>query len=381
MSAARRSLQRWRLFGIGLVCALLLVVLFYGPSQSLRQDRGSSYSRAPGGYSAWYEYLETRGISRQRWQKPLQQFPEAAPTSSTLVRVHPRTNAVSVAAINDVVDDRDLRAWLTAGGRLIVLGVSAPALGTAPFESELASDYGPVAIATRRRAEKYGGLAILSDTEGAVIWRSAIGEGEILLATPSDLAANAYQDREGNFALLAALASPAGQTVYLDETLHGYREREAAPADGPRAERASGPFGYLAQTPLAPAALQLALLVAIAIVAANRRFGPLRPVPVPPSENSLAYIRALAGVLRRADSHAFVITTVERRERQQLQRALGLGSGSVPPETIAAAWAQRSGRSPQQLLDLLQTPLPERLTTEYLWEWLERWQACRIDSE
>ncbi|MEO0949535.1 MAG: DUF4350 domain-containing protein, partial [Cyanobacteria bacterium J06641_5] len=214
----------------------------------------------------------------------------------------------------------------------------------------------------------------------AIVWRQAVGEGEILFATTSDLAANAYQDREGNFALLAALASPDGQVVYLDETLHGHRDREPT-SEGTATERARGPFDYLAQTPLLPMALQLAIWVAIAILAANRRFGPLRPLPVPPSENSLAYIRALAGVLRKADSNEFVIATLDRQERQQLQRALGLGAGTLSPEAIATAWAQRTGRAPEALLELLQTPLPERPTTEYLWGWLERWQACRIDSD
>lgn len=380
MSAASPSLRRWRSLGIGIVAVLLLTVLFYGPSQSWRQDHGSSYNRGPSGYSAWYDYLETQEIPRQRWQKSLQQLPEVTTSPSTLVRVYPHANSITADRVNTTVESFELRDWLNAGNRLVVLGVRAP-VSTAPFEREIASDYGLVEIATRRRAEKYGGLALLSDAEGAIVWRQAVGNGEILFATTSDLAANAYQDSEGNFALLAAITSPDNHTVYLDETLHGHRDREPAPDGETTTERRDGPLDYLARTPLLPIALQLALLVAIAIWAANRRFGPLRPLPVPPSENSLAYIRALAGVLRKADSNGFVIATLDRQERAQLQRALGLGPGPVPPETIATAWAQRTGRSPQPLLALLQTPLPERPTTEYLWGWLERWQACRIDPD
>ena len=371
-----RSLQRWRTFGIAIALTLLLAILIYGPSQSWRRDSGSSYNRAPSGYSAWYEYLETRDIAGQRWQKPLQRLPDIAKTPSTLVRVFPRANTIDASLVDS---DKHLQDWLKAGNRLIVLGVRAP-VSPAPFERELTSDYGPVAIATRRRQEKYGGLAVLSDAEGAVIWRRSVGEGEVLLATTSDLAANAYQDREGNFALLAALASPDGQTVYLDETLHGHLDRENSAAPD-SAGGGGGPFAYLARTPLVPAALQLAILVAIAILTANRRFGALRPLPIPPRENSLAYIRALAGVLRQADSSAFVMTAIDRQERQQLQRDLGLGTAPLSPETLASAWAQHTGRPSQQLLELLQTPLPERPTSEYLWEWLERWQTCRIDPD
>lgn len=371
MSAAR-PLQRWRALGIALVLVLLLTTLLYGPSQSAREDNGSTYSRAPSGYSAWYEYLETREIPIQRWQQPLHRLPETATTPATLIRVFPNDNRVDPEFATF-----ELQEWLETGNRLIVLGARAP-VTPAPFERDLTSDYGPVAIATRRRAEKFGGLALLSDTEGAAIWRRAVGEGEIIFSVTPDLAANAYQDREGNFALLAALASPDGQTVYIDETLHGHLDRDPVPGAADD-EGIRGPFDYLSRTPLLPATLQLAILVALAVLAANRRFGPLRPLPVAPSENSLAYIRALAGVLRGADSHAFVMETVGQREQQQLQRALGLGSASLPPDVVASAWAQRTGQPAQKILELLQTEPPQHPTAADLQDWLARWQACRVD--
>jgi hypothetical protein len=52
--------------------------------------------------------------------------------------------------------------------------------------------------------------------------------GEITFVVNAFLAANAYLNAPGNFALLTDLVTRNGGQVWVDEYLHGYRDAEAA---------------------------------------------------------------------------------------------------------------------------------------------------------
>jgi hypothetical protein len=356
--------NRWLWLGLGAI-ALLVALLGLGGTVGAQLESGSTWNRGPSGYSAWYETLEQQGVAVQRWQRPvgqlLAQVGDGEDGETTLVVVLPGfvaegTLAQQLPWMGD---------WLGAGHRLVVLGVQRP-VTPAPFAQTIPSDWGPVEIHTRRRQ---GGQGLLGDNYGAVVWERSPSTGELLFSVTPHLAANAYQQAPGNFALLTAWVTAGGGTVWVDEYLHGYRD-EAAIA----AELGSDHWlGYLARTPWLVLSVQALVITLVALLALNRRLGPRRPVPAATIDNSQAYITALAGVLHKANSHDFVVQTLGQAERLALQKHLGLGETPVPDPQLESAWRQYSGHDGNALAPLLQATPPR--TEAQLRTWLQQLQS------
>jgi Domain of unknown function (DUF4350) len=375
-----------RALGIGLVFAgLLALALFLAAPASNRLSSGSTWSSDPDGYAAWYDYQAAQNRPVQRWQRPVEDLlgaldaPPATPVSmpgpaantkaATLLQIQP-----SFSNPNDFYRSRPwLQAWLEAGHRLVVLGEKEP-VTAAPFAAELPSPAGPIRLQTRRRAALSSQQqALLKDDYGAIAWRQAEQQGHIIRVITPHLGANAYQSAAGNFAFLSELVGDG--PIWVDEYLHGYRDPEAV-------ERQAGGswLGYLSQTPLALALAQLSLIGLIAIIAANRRPGlrqSLRPLVI---DNSAAYIAALAGVLHKANSHTFVMTTLSQADRLALQKALGLGRAPVPDETLVAAWSAATGE-PAAALSPLITPPAQLRRDRDLARWLRRLPALPMPAK
>ncbi|BFM39638.1 DUF4350 domain-containing protein [Synechocystis sp. LKSZ1] len=284
--------QRQKILLASLLAGLLLLLLLFNNGAQAQRSQGSTYSRTPTGYGAWYAYLQDQGISIQRWQKPASQLSDQ-PQPITLVRVQP---TLIERTLSETLPEAK---WLAKGNRLIVLGVRAPATN-APFHNRLTSDQGLVRIDTRRR---WGAKVdtLLEDQYGAIIQRQSHGQGELIWVVTPYLAANAYQDSPGNFQLLAKLANTPGYTLWIDEYIHGYKDAETLAQ-----EVGETVWAYLQKTPLLFLFLQGLVLLMIALWAGNQRFGSaLSPRP-PRLNNNLAYIEALATVLEKAESTDFV---------------------------------------------------------------------------
>ncbi|TVQ07674.1 MAG: DUF4350 domain-containing protein [Leptolyngbya sp. DLM2.Bin27] len=368
-----------------LALALLLGLLVLVAPAASRRDSGSTWHRGPAGYSAWYESLEQQGIAVQRWQRPwrdlLERLENDEETLTTLVQASPTQTETLLAVLPAFVDQQDLPAllpwvpeWLEAGHRLVVLGVKTP-VTAAPFSQTLTSEAGPVQIDTRRRypAGGSGGDRSrgtdLADDYGAVVWRQTIDSGQFVVAATPHLAANAYQDQPGNFALLTELVTRQGGRLWVDEYLHGYRDQAAIAAEG-----GGSWIDYLARTPLGVVVAQAIAVTLLALVALNRRLGQRRSLQPPTIDNSRAYIQALAGVLHKAGSHDFVVETLGQAERLELQKALGLGGRTaVPIEQLQAAWNQQSSRPDVDLAAIFNPPAPQG--ESQLRTWLKQLQS------
>jgi hypothetical protein len=283
--------QRQKILLAGLLVGLLLLLLLFSNGTQSQRSQGSTYSRTPSGYGAWYTYMQDQGITVQRWQKPLDQLsPPAEPM--TLLRI-------SADPSERLLSDPALSQWLKAGNRLVYLGVKAPAT-QAPFRRVLSHDAGSVVIETRRRWSSPTD-SLLGDQYGAVIQREMVGRGEVIWVVTPYLAANAYQDFPGNFQLLAKLVQAPGKVIWVDEYLHGYKDAETLAQ-----EVGETVWAYLQNTPLIFLFLQGLVILVIGLWAGNQRFGPaLNPQP-PRLNNNLAYIEALATVLEKAESTDFV---------------------------------------------------------------------------
>lgn len=361
-----RSRRVWLL--AGLLVAVLIVVSLVAAPASNKLLQGSTYSRFPSGYGAWYAYMQQRSVVIQRWQKPLEQLQEQTEgeeAPATLIRISPVPYVWSWQAEYP---------WVEAGNTLILVGNRAP-VTEADFTTQQESEAGLVKIDTRRRqADLEAATVLLGDEEGAIAWQISQGKGQLIIVIPPYIAANAYQNEPGNFAFLANLAEQAGGTIFVDEYLHGYKDTDAEPS-----EEATGSWiAYLAQTPWSLVLLQVVVIIVVAMLAGYRRWGHALSLPSVDVNNSEAYMQALAQVLRKARSQAFLVDTIAKEERLQLQRKLGLGIQPVDDQVLTAAWTQKTGRSAAELEHVLQPPgLASALRERDLMDWLRRLQAAR----
>ena len=398
-SVSKRNTNR-RYWTMGVLIAITLAFLsLAGAPASNRIDTGSTWGTAPDGYGAWYAYMEEQGAAIKRWQKPIDELIEetkSQDTPVTLIRiVPPALSNVGAAAWPSGMSD-----WLEEDNRLIVLNQQG-SVTAAEFSSQLNAAEGKVTIETRRRqstkelnlpsyeqegteisfesasgsepthqlktklAQSSTSEALLFDDYGAVVWRR-LDEPNLIWSTTPFIAANTYQEAEGNFAFLATLVQEGEGTIWVDEYLHGYKDREVV------IEEVAGTWlGYLAKTPLLIASVQLGVILLIALVAQNRRVGSKQPLLNEPVNNSEAYIKALAGVLHKANNQDFLVETLTRAERKALARSLGLGEAHVSPEALSIAWQQRTGRSATELAVLQAKPRGEAA----LQTWLKQIQA------
>lgn len=378
MMTASASRRNW-ILAIALLSVILLTLVLAPANTRLLQ--GSTYSRAPDGYGAWYASLEQQRVPVRRWQRPLEELlpPESATDSNdsapenpsedrplepiTLVRVLPAPRPPSDIGMTEV-------RLAEAGSVVVILGIQTP-VSAAPFVSRLDSPDGAVVLETRRRFRlnlpapeppaEPGDVemirqvqivdpdrrALLQDEYGTVAWVRRIGSGAIISVNTPHLAANAYQGSPGNFAWLTRVVTEARYPIWIDEYVHGYRDRDVL-----QDEARETLWGYFGRTPVVLVLIQAAVLVGLAIWG-DRRLGP-PTLPQPKSPNSsLSYIQALGGVLEKAGSSEFVQDTLSQAEQAHLQRTLGLGTDPADPDVVLNVWQTQSKASRATLEPLL----------------------------
>lgn len=377
--------RRQTVFLTIVLAALVLLTLFLAPNSGNLRQRGSTYSRAPHGYGAWYAFMEQRGTPLQRWQKPLEVLlhpsGSAAQRYDTSENPLPRGPLTLLRISNSLEPLYSEPEWVKAGNTLILLGVNPPAT-QAPFTSDLDSPSGKIRIQTSRRtaiADQPALQAKLQDSFGAVVWTESLGKGTVIYASTPHLAANAYQDFPANFKLLAELVTQAGHPIWVDEYMHGYQDPPLKDEEGnPIGDGERSLFTYLLHTPLSLLAIQSLVLLLLILWGHNRRLGPPDRVPTPIQDNSEAYIQALAGVLHKAEASDFVLETLGKADQLDIQKALGLGTLPLPIDTLAEAWERQTGQSPNTLSFLLKTAARHRRLSESdLLRWLDQMQEVK----
>lgn len=344
---------------------LILLTVIFAPNQQLSQQ-GSTYGRDPSGYGAWAAFMEEKRTPIQRWQKPLEKLSEKS-EKITLLQIH---NSLQPESFSQQILPRQ---WLEKGNRLIILGILNP-VTEAPFTTMQPSSFGNITIDTSRRA-KNAKDQLLGDRFGAIVWREKVGQGEIILATTSNLAANAYQDFQSNYQFLADLVTKEGYALWVDEYLHGYKDSDVI-----QSEIGQTIWNFFLKTPFLIILIQLLILILFLLWSGNRRFGKAIAVIPPTRNNSEAYIQALAGVLEKAESADFVVSRLQEAEQKAVQSALGLGTNPLSSNALVAAWEQQHSDSSSKLRSLLlQENIPKN--NEDLRIWLEKWHTIKKQSQ
>ncbi|MBO0350415.1 DUF4350 domain-containing protein [Phormidium pseudopriestleyi FRX01] len=370
MNLSNRKLGVFAVLAIG---AIILLTFVMAPANSGRINNGSTYRLNPDGYGAWYAYMEAREVPIQRWKKPGYELieSEAIDPSVTLIHVDSRfTRERRGESDSNLLSELE-QNWVKQGNIIVILGITTP-VTEAPFSTLQESDFGEIKIDTMRR-NRNASQVLLGDEFGAMVWQENIGQGKVIYANTPYLAANAYQDMPGNYEFLANLVSEGDRPIFIDEYSHGYKDTEVI-----EREQRQTLVNYFLQTPVFPALVQGILLIIVLIWANNRRLGQLNRLSTPGLENSKAYIQALAGVLQKAGRRDFIVEVVGKEEQLQLQKALGLASVPLDYETLAQAWAEKTGRPATELMQQLQViSQPRRLRKFNLLGWVKKWAAIR----
>jgi Domain of unknown function (DUF4350) len=386
--------QYWQLWLLAIV-AIVLVTVISAMGGDARLA-GSSYSIAPNGYNHWYQMMIDRGTKINRWQKS---FPKLAQSSKydrgiTLLQIQPQLERLLIT--------NQQQEWVKKGNTLVILGVDAPARETS-FQQDLESSQGKIRIETTRRfganinensfLKDTDRVAMLQDRSGSVITQFKLAKGNIIIATTPYVAANAYQDFQHNYELLAEIVSRDNQQVLVDEYIHGYTDRKRKPVINPKTGEIitddedsesnnvsdessdnNDTLSYLASTPLIVVFINLLLGILVLAWQQNRRFGKVVIPKLPEVVNSEAYIQALAGVLRQANSSEFVLQNIGKAEQLSWQQKLGLGKERlVESQTLITAWENQIQLPADDLRSVLQlTAEARRLTPTESIIWLTK---------
>lgn len=321
--------------------------------------------------------MENQGTPVKRWQKPFTDLPaisSPSPLQETKT-FSPTTQNSTLLRVNSQLDEEWLDAveqhWVDAGNTLVILGIREP-VTEADFSTIQDSAVGGVKIDTRMRSNQVY-HKLLADRFGAVVWQKQLGKGQVIFSTTPHLAANAYQDEPGNYNFLAKLVSTNGKSIWVDEYIHGYKNKDVRVK-----EKVENWIGYLAKTPVFPAVVQVGVILVILVLAQNRRFGLPITLASPVVDNSEAYMQALASVLQKAQSSELVLEVVGKSEQLQLQKSLGLGTILLDNHALVAAWVQQTGHSPKELEEVLQLQSKKcRINEKDLLAWLAKWQKIR----
>jgi hypothetical protein len=364
------SQRRLAILGIIAILVIIFLTIITAPTNN-KNNSGSTYSRAPDGYGAWYAFMEEQGTPAKRWQKPFTHLTKSDSQSSqiTLLRIY------SNLRTQDYHDNLEEKKWLEKGNTLVILGNYQP-VTQAEFTTFQDAKEGTIKIETRRR-KNLSNISTekiwLQDKFGAIVWSEKIGKGQVIFSSTPYLAANAYQDFPANYEFLRQLVIQTNTSIWVDEYIHGYKDTEVIAQ-----EVGENIFSYLSKTPVKIVFIQGIIILIISVWAGNRRFGQEITLSPPKVNNSQAYIEALAAVLRKAEQREFLIQMLNVEEQQHLQRRLGLGKIPLESHSLAIAWGKQTGQAAKELETLLKkTSENRRLSDAELLSWLEKWHNIR----
>ena len=190
--------RRWLWLGALAIVIMVLLTLVAAPGTGRAISSGSTYSRAPDGYGAWYAFMEKQGTPVKRWEKPFTDLPGVSAGESGVRNKNPLTLLRVNSQNRHVGLDSQAENWVKQGNTLAMLGVEE-LVTEAAFITMQESASGRVMIRTARRRSQLqqGEKQLLGDRFGAVVWQQQLGEGQLIFATTPHLAANAYQDEPG----------------------------------------------------------------------------------------------------------------------------------------------------------------------------------------
>ncbi|MDJ0649330.1 MAG: DUF4350 domain-containing protein [Xenococcaceae cyanobacterium MO_188.B19] len=359
------SRNKWWIFIFLIIAAAIVLTIVAAPSNN-KLLAGSTFGKSPNGYGAWYEYMIEQGVMIERWQKPFSELKPHENKISFIKIVPPQIKLFH--SLSEVE-----KKWIKQGNTMVVLGINATATA-ASFNTTQSYKNLDITIDTTLR-KKSPENSILEDDYGAIVWQENMGKGKIIYAVTPYLAANAYQSNPDNYQFLAQLVNH-NSLILVDEYLHGYKDKEVINKESQ--SKQNNILTYFSKTVWLPITIQIIILIVIAIASKFPRFGQPKIIKRIQIDNSQAYIQALAGVLEKAECSNFVVKTITKDEKSQLQHSLGLRKGNISDDILLNEWAQATGKDSRQLGKLLKFAHSDsRLNYAQLVKWVQTWQQFR----
>ena len=355
-----RQRKLW-LWGVIAIVVIIILTIFTAPNSN-KLMAGSTYSKEPNGYGAWYEYMSNKGVSVERWKKPFNEITK----KDTSIKIAYLQVLPGEVAVNNYLNNKQVQ-WIGKGNKLVILGAREPAT-KAPFTSNQSYNKLQIKLQTTRRKEQAKD-SIVKDDYGAIVWREKIKQGEIIYVVSPYIAANAYREVADNYEFLAQLVNNSNQ-IFIDEYIHGYKDIETK-----KAEKQETLGNYFAKTIWFPLGIQGLLITIITLIFSRGRFGQPQRIKINKVDNSQAYIEALAGVLEKAESTDFVLKTINKDEQLKLQKKLGLGRKLLSTDILVNEWVKQTQQPREYLQQLLQISQQKKHISETdLVKWIQKWQ-------
>lgn len=355
-AAQRKDRRLFWSFGVMFVAACVMSLFSSNFEEELSRyvpetvTNTSSYNKKPSGYAGLYELCQNLKYSTRRWQSPYRELKGGG----TLIMVSPTMH------LKDFEVDQVLK-WVEQGNRLVYLDFFAFRItgkqileplhleaieATALTDTDVSTERTPVCehassvniTAESRLSSKGAGKAgannvvLVKDERGNLMLDVPYGKGHCLISTAPSFCCNrriAEKESKGNFQLLANWLKDTPGTVYFDEKCHGFSE-------------AKNIFAWLGKGPMGLVSLQIGIILAVALISLNQRFGPAKRVSTPRRISNLEFIDGMAHTYRKARASDTAWSIIFSNFKSRLCRALGATPESSVEE-LSASWSSATG--------------------------------------
>jgi hypothetical protein len=323
---------------LGAACVFVLLIAgaaVFGGEAGTKAEIPSSYSTASGGAKAAYLLLSDAGYKVQRWEKTLQELPQAE--GKTLILADP------VEA--PTTEDRErLKTFISEGGRVIATGMFAGIFlpeneatpdpfgdmtwkkASALSPSEITRAAPQIVIAPESQWRSFSAAYPLYGDDGdTLVVKYPYGRGEVLWWAAATPLTNAGLKEPGNLEFLLACVGGSNRQILWDEYIHGSRETLAS---------------SIVHSPAKWLGLQL-LLLGLAVVATfSRRSGPVCKPVTDVRLSPIEFVQTLGGLYENAGTASVAVDICYQRFRYWLTRRLGVAS-NVSVEDLTRAVRER----------------------------------------
>jgi hypothetical protein len=341
---------RWNKHQLGLLlCIICFLILGYWivKPKAVDQPPYLSFSADRDGTKAWRELLEEKQERVKEWRLGWEELPNGS--NQLLVAVQP--GGLSKAEQGELLgwieqgNDFILFHQRPAGWELFELEEREAAAKPEPRQIQREGEAGasdlPAIVGTPHRIKSYEGQqVVLSDDQGVLGTRLSIGEGSMTVLLTPEWLMNERITEHAHFELVWPLFGKSWESVWVDETHHGYRTQP----------------GLLAVYPawLVLASVQLALALLFWLWRRGKRFGPVYTPRAWTVRRGDETLQAVAGWYERLGLRTEALGHQQQLLRQLLWERWGLSPSAGAAEAAQAAHARWPQAQASRLVRLLE---------------------------
>lgn len=351
----------------------------------------STFNKQRSGYSALYDLCEKVGLKVERWQSSYRYLKDNR-VAGTLVMIDPWDTPTEdeVQRISNWVEAGNDMVYLDffnkGPGRRLLEKLGGTANGPRPKVTEEIIPTGSSSAGSSSAWKFTDSVNVRSDTSlegnadlvvghnGAIIVAVDHEKGHVLIGSDPSFCSNEHiadPHFKGNFQFFINHLMACKQPIYFDEKCHGYTTGKSA-------------LFLMLRDYVGFVLWQLIVVVAIAFIGSNQRFGRALSGSVPRKISNLEFIDGLASTYQRARARDAAWSMLFAPLKARLCKALGV-SPHDGLDVLALAWAQATGKSALEYQQFLQhgqdATMQHRLTEKELLELIAKCDSLTADSQ